>query len=156
MVYRRGPEHMGASAKEQAWAQTNGVRIKHWARPVRLLARDNALASVELEYTRLDDQGRLIGTGERFTLAADMLFKAIGQVLVRSVFDDALELLDTATGRIAVDAERRTSLAGVWAGGDCVAGGKDLTVVAVEDGKVAAHSIDRFLRTAQAVGAQHG
>jgi glutamate synthase (NADPH/NADH) small chain len=156
MVYRRGPEHMGASAKEQAWAQTNGVRIKHWARPVRLLARDNALASVELEYTRLDDQGRLIGTGERFTLAADMLFKAIGQVLVRSAFEDALELLDTGTGRIAVDAERRTSLAGVWAGGDCVAGGKDLTVVAVEDGKVAAHSIDRFLRTAQAVGAQHG
>ena len=44
-------------------------------------------------------------------------------------------------GRIAVDAERRTSVAGVWAGGDCVLGGEDLTVAAVEDGKQAARSI---------------
>ena len=37
IVYRRGPEDMGASVKEQTWAQTSGVRIKHWARPLRLL-----------------------------------------------------------------------------------------------------------------------
>jgi glutamate synthase (NADPH/NADH) small chain len=49
-------------------------------------------------------------------------------------------------GRITVDAERRTTLPGVWAGGDCVAGGQDLTVSAVEDGKQAALSIDRALR----------
>ena len=49
-------------------------------------------------------------------------------------------------GRIKVDGERRTSLKGVWSGGDCVAGGDDLTVVAVEDGKQAALSIDRALR----------
>ena len=48
--------------------------------------------------------------------------------------------------RIAVDEERTTSLPGVWAGGDCVAGGEDLTVSAVQDGKLAALSIDRFLR----------
>jgi glutamate synthase (NADPH/NADH) small chain len=45
-----------------------------------------------------------------------------------------------------VDEERRTSLPGVWAGGDCVAAGEDLTVVAVEDGKQAALSIDRALK----------
>ena len=44
-----------------------------------------------------------------------------------------------------VDEERSTSLPGVWAGGDCVAGGSDLTVSAVQDGKLAALSIDRFL-----------
>ena len=37
---------------------------------------------------------------------------------------------------------------GVWAGGDCVAGGEDLTVSAVQDGKLAAISIDRTLRGA--------
>jgi dihydropyrimidine dehydrogenase (NAD+) subunit PreT len=42
----------------------------------------------------------------------------------------------------------------VWAGGDCVAGGKDLTVSAVEDGKQAALSIDRALRGATAVAAE--
>ena len=59
---------------------------------------------------------------------------------------DDLPALALKDGRISVDGERRTSLAGVWAGGDCVAGGKDLTVVAVEDGKQAALSIDRALR----------
>jgi glutamate synthase (NADPH/NADH) small chain len=146
IVYRRGPEQMSASAKEQAWAQTSGVRIKHWARPVKLHGTAGALSGVEFEYTQLDAQGRLSGTGERFTLAADMAFKAIGQVLVRESLDGHVELLDTQAGRIAVDAQRRTSLPGVWAGGDCVAGGQDLTVAAVEDGKLAAQSIDRALR----------
>ncbi len=148
MVYRRGPEQMGASGKEQDWAQVNGVRIKHWARPVRLLAVDGVLTGVELEYTRLDAAGKLAGTGERYTLAADMLFKAIGQVLVKDPFDAGGRLLlDMRDGRIAVDEERHTSLPGVWAGGDCVAGGQDLTVAAVEDGKQAALSIDRYLRS---------
>jgi glutamate synthase (NADPH/NADH) small chain len=147
IVYRRGPVQMSASGKEQAWAQTNGVRIKHWARPVRLQAANGAVSGVELEYTQLDERGRLTGTGERFTLPADMVFKAIGQVLVKDSLDGQLGLLDTQSGRIAVDADRRTSLPGVWAGGDCVAGGQDLTVAAVQDGKLAAHSIDRVLRS---------
>src|SRR3546814_17434045 len=37
IVYRRGPQHMSATWKEREWAQTNGVRIKHWAQPRRLL-----------------------------------------------------------------------------------------------------------------------
>ena len=49
-------------------------------------------------------------------------------------------------GRIKADAEGRTSVAGIWAGGDCVAGGKDLTVAAVDDGRRAAESINAFLR----------
>ena len=49
-------------------------------------------------------------------------------------------------GRIKVDAERRTSVAGIWAGGDCVAGGKDLTVASVDDGRRAAESINQFLK----------
>lgn len=143
IVYRRGPEAMGASEAERDWAQVNGVRIKHWARPVRLVEANGALSAVELEYTKADASGKISGTGERFTIPADMLFKAIGQTLVTQ----ALDTLELREGRIAVDDERRTSIPGVWAGGDCVAGGKDLTVVAVEDGKRAALSIDRALRT---------
>jgi len=147
IVYRRGPESMGASAKEQTWAQTSGVRIKHWARPMRVIGQGGALSAVEFEYMRADERGGVIGTGDRFTLPADMLFKAIGQVLVSDGLDSGGELLELNGTRIAVDDERKTSLDGVWAGGDCVAGGKDLTVAAVEDGKQAAHSIDRALRT---------
>jgi glutamate synthase (NADPH/NADH) small chain len=48
-------------------------------------------------------------------------------------------------GRISVDDEGRTSVPGIWAGGDCVADGEDLTVAAVQDGKIAAESIHRTL-----------
>ena len=50
-----------------------------------------------------------------------------------------------------VDDERRTTLEGVWAGGDCVFGGQDLTVSAVEDGKQAARSIIAALGVAPRV-----
>ena len=40
IVYRRGPEHMTATGKEQRWAQTNNVRIRHWAAPTRLFGED--------------------------------------------------------------------------------------------------------------------
>jgi glutamate synthase (NADPH/NADH) small chain len=147
IVYRRGAPQMGASTAEQQWAQTNGVTIRHWARPVSLRVADGAVTGVEFEGTRPDAAGRLEGTGQRFALAADQVFNAIGQLLVASDLEaDARSLLDLEGGRIRVDAERRSSLPGVWAGGDCAAGGQDLTVVAVEDGKRAAASIDRHLR----------
>ncbi len=157
IVYRRGPEQMGASHKEQEWAQVNGVRIKHWAQPLKLLSAYRSLAGVEFEYTKAQPSGRLAGTGERFTLPADMVFKAIGQVLVPDPLDSGdRQLLDMRDGRIEADEDGATSLAGVWAGGDCAAGGKDLTVVAVEDGKRAAVAIDNWLRSAPAKGVANG
>lgn len=149
IVYRRGPAQMGASRYEQELAQTDGVLIRHWLRPKRLLGEAGRLTAVELEYTRADG-GSLVGTGETLTLPCDQLFKAIGQVFVPSDLAGGGELLELEGGRIRVDAERRTSLPGVWAGGDCVLGGRDLTVVAVEDGKRAALSIDRHLAAATA------
>jgi len=148
IVYRRGAEQMGATHHEQDFAQTNGVKIKHWARPARLLGEDGQLRAAEFEYTGLDGAGKLVGTGERFALAADTLFKAIGQSFVPDpLVEGARQPLDLTDGRIAVDSERRTSLPDVFAGGDCVAGGQDLTVQAVQDGKLAAHAIDKFLRS---------
>ena len=49
-------------------------------------------------------------------------------------------------GKIATDAEGTTNLKGVWAGGDCRAGGLDLTVEAVEHGKQSANAIHAFLK----------
>ncbi|MEK0082111.1 NAD(P)-dependent oxidoreductase [Benzoatithermus flavus] len=147
IVYRRGPEQMSASRFEQELAQTDGVLLRHWLRPRRLIGENGRLVAVELEYTK-EEGGRLAGTGEILTLPCDQLFKAIGQAFVPTDLDGSGELLELEDGRIAVDAERRTSLERVWAGGDCVAGGRDLTVVAVEDGKRAALSIDRHLRAA--------
>ncbi len=145
IVYRRGPAEMSATAHEQEVAQLNGVRIRHWARPVRLLG-DGHVRAVEFEYTRLDERGRLAGTGETFHLAADMVFKAIGQLLSPDDLDGAGDGVELGRGKITIDADGTTSLPGVFAGGDAAAhAGQDLTVVAIEDGKRAAAAIHRYL-----------
>jgi dihydropyrimidine dehydrogenase (NAD+) subunit PreT len=143
LVYRRGIDDMGATGHEQEIAQTNGVLIKTWASPRKILAEDSSVIGVTFEYTEKDRKGRLRGTGNYFTLVADQVFKAIGQKFNDELFQSD-GLPDIENGRIRVDDERRTSLPGVWAGGDCVAG-QDLTVVAVQDGKLAAESINWFL-----------
>jgi len=149
MVYRRGAGQMSATHHEQEFAQTNGVKIKHWAKPARLIGEGGRVRAVEFEYTGLDGAGKLAGTGERFTLAADTVFKAIGQTFVPDpLANGSQQALELKGGRIAVNADQRTSLPGVFAGGDCVSGGQDLTVQAVQDGKLAAHAIDRHLRGA--------
>ncbi len=145
IVYRRSPSHMSATQKEQDWAQTNGVRIRHWATPTRLLGENGAVAAVEFERTNLAPNDRLHTTGEHYTLHADMVLKAVGQVFVADPqHADVAVPLALHDGRIAVDGDRRTSVPGVYAGGDCV-GGPDLTVSAVEDGKNAAEAIHRAL-----------
>ena len=142
IAYRRGQENMNASEYEQEVAQTNGVTIRHWLQPKALLRDgDGAVTGIELEYTS-QSNGKLKGTGETTTIAADQVFKAIGQTFDADPVGKSVKL---EKGRIKTDAERRTSMKGVWAGGDCIVGGEDLTVAAVEDGKIAAESIHRTL-----------
>ncbi|WP_371038134.1 NAD(P)-dependent oxidoreductase [Rhodosalinus sp. FB01] len=134
MVYRRGRDRMNASRKEQDHAARRGVKIVTNAVPVAVHG-NGAVREVEFEFV-VDD---LAPTGARFRLPADQVFKAIGQRLA----SDALPALDA--GRIAVTGSGRTSLEGVWAGGDCAAGGDDLTVTAVAQGRDAAEDIHRAL-----------
>jgi dihydropyrimidine dehydrogenase (NAD+) subunit PreT len=144
MVYRRGPEQMKASAYERELAQTNGVVIRYWARPVALEGRGDTLSGVVFE----SGDGASAPAGSVFRLDADMLFLAIGQRGAPEALDGAA--IEVKDGRIVVDATRRTTLEGVWAGGDCIYGGKDLTVSAVEDGKQAARSIAAALGASRA------
>jgi len=120
MLYRRGPEHMSATKDEQEWAQINGVNIRFWVAPLRIEDAGGALKVVR----------------EREEFIADLVLKAVGQVFVGE--GPALE-----GGRIKVEGYH-TSLPNVFAGGDCTAG-MDLTVHAVQDGKMAARAIDKFL-----------
>ncbi|MDZ7865931.1 NAD(P)-dependent oxidoreductase [Acidovorax sp.] len=144
IAYRRGAESMSASHVEQEWAQTNGVTIRHFAAPKEVLSADGAVTGVRFAATAVEG-GRLVETGESFVIPADMVLKAIGQTYVPEPVGQAIALTG---GRIATDADGRTSLARVWAGGDCRAGGRDLTVEAVEHGKVAAVSIHAGLQGA--------
>lgn len=146
IVYRRGLEAMPASAHERDWARTNGVAIRTWAAPQAVLAEGGQVTGVRFVHTAMQG-GRLVETGESFTLEADMVLRAIGQTYVA----EPAAALALEGGRIRTDEQGRTSLAGVWAGGDCRFGGRDLTVEAVQHGKIAARSIHAAI-TAQ-VGA---
>ena len=144
IAYRRGPEHMKASQFEQDLAKTNGVTIRHWAVPKSFVGVGQRLTGALFEHA----PPGLNGAPETLAIEADQVLAAIGQSFAEEPLGATIAL---SGGRILVDEERRTSMPGVWAGGDCVFGGQDLTVAAVEDGKQAAFSIDRYLRDAQAL-----
>ncbi len=148
ICYRRGKEHMNASEFEQDLAASKGVIIRHWLAPKRIVDKDGKVAGIEVEYTELRD-GKLIATGDVGIIAADQIFKAIGQTFEAS----GLGALRMEAGRIAIDGEGRTSIDGVWAGGDCVLGGDDLTVSAVAQGRDAAESINNALAAAKSAAA---
>ena len=140
IVYRRGQKDMSASIEEQQNAQNNGVLIRHWSKPSKLLINEKTVNGVEFEYTE-NKNGKLVSTGEKFSIKADMVFRAIGQTFESSI--DNLPKLEN--GRILVDNNYKTTVSGIWAGGDCVKDGEDLTVSAVEAGKIAANSIHNEL-----------
>ena len=137
IAYRRGREAMSASRYEQDLAASHGVKLMFNVKP-NAVHDNGAAAEIELEYTQITD-GKLIGTGETMRIAADQVFRAIGQTLA---MDGGLGL----EGRkITVTDAGRTSRDGVWAGGDCSSGGDDLTVTAVAEGRDAALDIHATL-----------
>ncbi len=144
ICYRRGQKNMNASPYEQELATSHGVTIRDWVQPAKLKAKNGQLTGITLEYTRLEKK-KLVGTGEKFSLEADQVFRAIGQTFGdnESVLEDELKLVG---GHIAtVDAQGQTSLPDVWAGGDCIADGEDLTVTAVAQGRDSAEAIHQKL-----------
>lgn len=144
IAYRRGRESMNASAFEQDLAASKGVKIRHWVQPRRVLTDGGEVTGVELEYTSFEDGG-LRGTGQTLVIEADQVFKAIGQNFVAAPLNGSGEKIAVEGGRIAVDGEGRTTMPRVWAGGDCVGVGEDLTVSAVAQGRDAAMSIHNAL-----------
>ena len=142
LVYRRGFDAMSATGHEIDIAKENFVRIRTWAAPLDVLLNDSGqLMGMRFEETKMDGT-RLVGTGAYIDIAADAVFKAIGQSMETiSLSDDMAAALTRSGDKIAVDNHFRTAVAGIYAGGDCVAPGQDLTVQAVQHGKLAAHAI---------------
>ena len=140
MVYRKGPENMSASIEEQKWARLNDVNLQFYASPVRVLSEQGRVTAIEFAKSVVV-QGQVTAATEPLTLPADMVLTAVGQKLqVNDVKE--LELQD---GKIKCDANGKTAYAKIWVGGDCRPGGQDLTVEAVQHGKLAAIDIDKAL-----------
>lgn len=147
LVYRRGAEQMSATHHEQDIAKANQVRIVTWAQPQEvLLDAAGKVSGMRFARTREVD-GKLQTTGAVLDIPAQAVFKAIGQAMDSHSLSDALALdIKKHKEKIHVDAHYRTSVSGIYAGGDCIADGQDLTVQAVQHGKLAALAIDNDLK----------
>ena len=143
LVYRRGPENMSATNVEQEFAQVHDVKIRTWLQPNSWLVENGQLSGIRFEYTELNSSGKLMGKDEFLELETDSAFLALGQKMMHKIFELELEM---NSGKLAVDENGATSQSGIWAGGDCITAGKDLTVHAVEQGKQAAIAMDQWLR----------
>ena len=144
IAYRRGKNAMAASEYEQALAKKHDVQIQYNLSPKQLISSDSNVSAIEFDVMESNSDGNIKASGESTTFKADVVFKAIGQKLVTEGLSDN-NSLELQKGRIVVDENRKTSLTKVWAGGDCILDGDNLTVSAVQDGKLAAISINETL-----------
>ena len=149
MLYRRTASEMTAYPHEYDFIKKEGVRFEFLAQPVRIVLDQEKVAGVECVRMSLgpkDASGRPAPRpvdGSHFVIPADQVVKAIGQEKASLA---ARLNLKTQKGYIEVDPNFQTSLPGVYAGGDCIRwNGAASTVMAVQDGKLAARAIHERL-----------
>ena len=142
MIYRRTEKEMTAYPHEVAFVRGEGVDVRFLTLPVRAVAA--GLVCVPVELGAPDASGRpapVASGGPEFLVHADQVVKAIGQE--RPSIAQRLGLA-MDRGFVKVSGEFETSVAGVFAGGDCIrAKNAASTVMAVQDGKMAAAAIHR-------------
>jgi glutamate synthase (NADPH/NADH) small chain len=153
-MYRRTEAEMPGRADERVHAHEEGVIIDFLVAPVRFFGdEEGRVKAVEFRRMQLgepDESGRRRPVpieGSEFVVEADTVVLALGYGVDR-VFSDTVPGLEAdRQGRIAIDRETgRTSVPGVFAGGDNV-NGADLVVTALRDGRRAARGIDEHLKS---------
>src|SRR5436190_5624411 len=146
MVYRRTQEEMPCTEFELNIAKLDGCEIIWLAAPKEVKGNGVAqqLVCSKMKLGEPDASGRRspVDTGETFVLDVDMVIKAAGQVPFEDLILD-IGILNK-NGKIIIDNNCATNIAGVFAGGDAVNGGKEV-VDAVEDGKCGATAILKYL-----------
>ena len=146
LVYRRTQEEKPCTEVELDIAKLDGCEIIWLAAPkeVKGNGKVQQLVCSKMKLGAPDASGRPApeDTGETFTLDVDMVIKAAGQI----PFEKLLEKEDIkhSKGKVLIDQKGATNIQGVFAGGDCVNGGKEV-VDAVQAGKDGAKSILEYL-----------
>ncbi len=147
MVYRRTAAEMTAYPHEVEFVRQEGIEFRFLAQPARVLSengRVTALNCLQMELGAPDASGRPAprpASTEEFTIPADHIVKAVGQEKPALAVQLGLAL---DKGYIRVNPDFETSIPGVFAGGDCIrAHNAASTVMAVQDGKLAAAAIER-------------
>ncbi len=149
IIYRRSENEMPANDFEYRLAKNDGIVFHFLTSPVEVIGKDyvEKIKCIKMELGEAGIDGRRkpkpIPDSE-FEIPVDMVITALGQK-ARAEFLYSLPDLKIENGCIVVDEKTfQTGNPKVFAGGDCINGGKEV-VNAAYDGKHAAHGIDKFL-----------
>jgi len=147
MLYRRTEAEKPCTDVELDIAKLDGCKITWLAAPKEIIGIDGSVTQLVCSVMKLgipDASGRHspVDTGETFTLETDMIIKAAGQMPFESLAISSH--LDNQYGKLLVKDKAATNIPGVFAGGDCVNGGREV-VDAVQAGKDGAVAILNYI-----------
>jgi dihydropyrimidine dehydrogenase (NAD+) subunit PreT len=149
IIYRRSETEMPANDFEYRLAKNDGIIFRFLTSPVEITGNDRVenIKCIKMELGKEDESGRRkpvpINNSE-FEIPVDMVIYALGQQ-PNSDFLNSIPGLKIENDCVIVDSVTyQTNNPKVFAGGDCINGGKEV-VNAAYDGKHAAHGIDKYL-----------
>jgi NADH-quinone oxidoreductase subunit F len=152
LLYRRTRSEMPAYAEEVDAAMEEGIDMQFLTAPVEVLSRHGKLTGlkcVRMKLGDVDKSGRAKPVpieGSEFVIDADTLIVAIGEKPDISCIQGTRDVNVSEKSTLVVDPETlATSREGVFGGGDAVTG-SNTVIYAMQAGKKAAESIDKYLR----------
>ncbi|MCJ7443989.1 MAG: NADPH-dependent glutamate synthase [Methanotrichaceae archaeon] len=152
IIYRRSETEMPARREEIENAKEEGIIFDFLTNPTKFVGNDygqvKAMEVVKMELGEPDASGRrspCVRKGSEHIMPVDIVIIAVGTVPNPLIPSATSELKTTKWGTLVVDDCGRTTMEGVWAGGDITSGGATV-ISAMGAGKVAAKDIDSWLR----------
>ena len=151
ILYRRSRDEMPAIPWEVKETEEKGVKIEFLVSPKEIHGEDGRVSSIECMRMQLgepDESGRRAAIpleGSNFSRKVDTIIVAVGETPDLGFLSNNMEVNDDGT--LSVNpATLETSVEGIFAGGDVVTG--PATVIeAIRAGKMAADSIESYLRS---------
>ena len=152
LAYRRSREEMPARLEEVRHAEQEGIEFQFLVAPLEILGNEQgwvrAVRFQRMELGEPDKSGRrrpVPVPGSEYELPCDIAVVAIGTNANPLLTATCPDMKLNKWGNIEVDANKMTSVPGVFAGGDIVRGGATV-ILAMGDGKGAAKAIDEYLK----------
>jgi len=151
LIYRRSEKEMPARVEEVHHAKEEGIEFHTLQNPKRILGDENgkvvAVECLKYELGEPDDSGRrrpIAIEGSEFQIPVDTVIIAIGNAANPLIRQTTAGMEFNKWGNIVVDERCKTSLEGVYAGGDIVLGAATV-ILAMGQGRIAAAAINEYL-----------
>lgn len=155
VLYRRSKVEMPARTEEIEHAEEEGIQFIYLTNPIEFIGDENqrlkAVKVIDMKLGEPDDSGRrrpIAIEGSEHKIEIDTAVVAIGNSSNPILLESLPEIKTDKWGHVLVEKGGKTSMKGVFAGGDIVRG-EATVILAMGDGRDAAQEIDRYLQTGE-------